>query len=222
MFPFQSSGFSMAVVGPTKAGKTRFCYNLVKYKHIMFTSKPQKVLICYAVYQDIYDKMKDLGNVYFHEGMPTEEYLRDFADGKSNLVILDDLMAQVTQSPVSEKIFCVYAHHWNLTVIYICQNFYRAHSRTISLQLHFICLFSLRRDESQVLTIAKQIFAGRSKFMMTAYYDATKEPYSPLIVDCCPSTRHPYRLRAGVLPGECTYGYVMNTTGTPGPNSVFL
>lgn len=183
---------------------------------------PKKVLVCYTAYQNIYDQMKALGDVYFHEGMPTEEYLREFADGESNAVILDDMMHLVAKNPLSEKLFCIYAHHWNLIVIYISHNVFSNQSRNLSLQLAFICLYQAKRDLFQISVLARQIFAERSKFMMAAYYSATEKPYTPLIVDCCPSTTHPYRLRSGVLPGECSYGYIMNTSGTPGPNSVFL
>lgn len=208
MFPFEACS-PIGIFGPTKSGKTSFCLKLVKHKDKMFTEPPVGFLICYSIWQNLYSEMRKFGYVDFFEGMPSEEILREFAkDNNHRAVILDDMMQNLAKNPTAEKLFCIYAHHMRLSVIYLGQHFFYSHMRTLSLQLHYIVLFKLTRDMSQAMCIFKQIAPRRTNLLMAAYEDSVKTPYSYLVIDCCPSSRHPFVWRNGIFPGEVTYAYL--------------
>ncbi len=163
-----------------------------------------------VIHQPAYEELsRDLPHVRFCEGVP--ENWDELIDPKlRNLSILDDLMTECSKDPQVTKLFTQGSHHRNLSVIYIVQNlFYQSkESRTISLNCHYITLFKNPRDRSQVVHLAKQMYPGQTKFMVEAYADATRQPYSYLFIDLKPNCPEEYRLRSNIFPGESTYAYV--------------
>lgn len=81
-------------------------------------------------------------------------------------------------------------------------------SRTMSLQMHSMVIFRNRRDVGQIQALARQTHAGRSKVLLESFEDATKEPYSYLVVDCSPQCPESLRLRSKVFPSEHTVCYI--------------
>ena len=75
-------------------------------------------------------------------------------------------------------------------------------SRTISLNSHYIIVFKNPRDSLGIATLAKQMFPGRTQYLMDSFHDATKKPFSYLLIDCHPQTPENIRLRTSILPGE--------------------
>jgi len=64
------------------------------------------------------------------------------------------------------------------------------------------------RDASQFANLAKQIYPKTSQFAVEAYKDATREPYSYLLVDLRPEEDDDIRLRTNIFPGETHYVYI--------------
>ena len=83
--------FKWTLVGSSGSGKTNFVLNVIKKAEHLFDQKPDRVIIIYKVFQDIYNDFK----AYF----PTTIYTEDECDfeelTKSNkdrlLFICDDL-----------------------------------------------------------------------------------------------------------------------------------
>jgi hypothetical protein len=75
-------------------------------------------------------------------------------------------------------------------VIFFTQNLFHRnnHVRTTNLNTHYIVLFKNPRDAGQVSTLARQMYPGKSKFVIEAYEDATKEPNGYLLIDLIPET----------------------------------
>ena len=210
MYPFPECT-SIAVSGATMSGKSFWTYRLLREKDSMFTFPPEKVLYCYGIYQPLFDTMeKELPFVIFHQGLPSEDTLKDLSSPSScNLVILDDLMTQVTASSEMESLFVKGVHHLHLSLLYINQNLYckGRHSRTINLNTHILVLMKNPRDVSQLQCLARQAFLGRSGFLLDAYKDATSQAYGYLVLDFSPSGEEEYRVRTKVFPGEDTVVY---------------
>lgn len=177
----------------------------------MFNEPPEKVLYCYAIYQPLYDRMeKELPFVTFLRGLPNEEDLdRHSSESRCNLVVLDDLMDDVTSSQDMERMFVMGMHHRRLSVLYLNQNLYckGKHSRTINLNTHVLVLMKNPRDVSQLQCLARQAFLGKSKFLLEAYKDATSRPYGYLVLDFSPSAEEEYRVRTRIFPDEDTVVY---------------
>jgi len=53
----------------------------------------------------------------------------------------------------------------------------------MSLNAHHMILFKNPRDISQFANLARQMYPKTSQFAVEAYRDATREPYSYLLVD---------------------------------------
>jgi hypothetical protein len=58
----------------------------------------------------------------------------------------------------------------------------------MNLNIHYLVLFKNHRDAYQVSVLVRQTYPGRSKFVVEAYKDATKNPYGYLLIDLRPET----------------------------------
>lgn len=198
--PF-SHPFTAMVSGPTGCGKTQWTLKLIKYASTIIRPPPERIVWCFGVYQKEFEKVD---GVEFHEGIPN---LDTFDGSKKTLLILDDLM-QETDSRVTQ-IFTKLSHHKNVSVVYLTQNlFYGSkHNRTISLNSQYFILYKNARDANQVANLARQMYPGKSAFMVEAFKDATKQPYTYLLIDLRPESDEEVRLRTNIFPGETTYVY---------------
>ena len=202
---------SICIVGPTNSGKSHFTKRLIYEREKMYEREPpKKVLYCYGVYQPLYAEMeRDMGDsICFHEGLPSESYLDQYAGSEHCLVVIDDLMERALDSPLVENIFVQGCHHKGLSAVFISQNLYKQGSkaRTISLNSTYLCLFRNLRDQMQIKTLSVQL--GRGAMFVEAYNDATKEPYGYLFCDFSPHTDDETRFRSNIFPGEDTVVYV--------------
>ena len=67
------------------------------------------------------------------------------------------------------------------------------------------------RDSLGNSTLAKQMFPGRTDYLMESFRDATNRPYGYLVIDCHQLTPENMRLRTNILPGERQIAYVKRT-----------
>lgn len=58
------------------------------------------------------------------------------------------------------------------------------------------------RDATQIGILSKQICPNNSRFIVSAYQDATKRPYSYLLLDFKPETPPSLKLRTDIFPHE--------------------
>ena len=102
------------------------------------------------------------------------------------------------------NLFTKGSHHRNLRVLYIVQNLFHQGkgNRSISLNSHYLVLFKNPRDKLQVLTLAKQMYPGRTDFFLKQYEEAVRRPYAYLLIDLKTTTRDDCRLRTNVLSNQ--------------------
>ena len=92
MFRFFSPTTAM-ITGPTGSGKTKFVFKLLENLNTMFDVPVDKVYYFYGVWQDSFDN-KVIENLEFIQGLPDETQIKQIADSKHNLIIIDDLQMQ--------------------------------------------------------------------------------------------------------------------------------
>lgn len=206
LLPFKPCS-SITISGATQSGKTYFVHKLLKNVKGMFSGESvSQILYCYGIYQDLFDQMQnDIPNFTLHEGLPSKEEIENFnIKQKHSLIVLDDLMHVVGQSPEMELLFTQGCHHRKLSVIFITQNIFQQakFSRTIALNTHYLILFRNLRDASQVSHLGRQLYPGKKQILMDAYNDATRVSYGYLVIDMSPHSEDKYRLRTHILPGE--------------------
>ena len=135
--------------------------------------------------------MVEIDNITFIKGIPEVENINN------SVIILDDLMSQVVDDKNVLNLFTVGSHHRKNSVIFLTQNIYEKgkYARTISLNAHYFVLFKYRRDQEQILHLARQIYPGETKCFKEVFDLATSEKYGFLIVDLKQRSNNLLRLR---------------------------
>lgn len=201
--------FSMIIAGPSGAGKSVRVAQLIKFKERMITPSPKKIYFCYSEWQTLYDS-NEFSGVEFVQGLIDVNNLNKNIE---NLVIIDDLMTLLAQKEglVISEIFTKHSHHKNLSVVLITQNMFERgiHMRNCQLNSHYQMVFKNPRDRQQIGHLARQMFPNNSKFMLSAYIDATAKPYGYLFIDLKQNTDDIMRLRTGIFPNELCYVYLL-------------
>jgi hypothetical protein len=195
--------FTCTVAGPTSSGKTWFVFRLIKHVESMITPPPEKIVYCYGEFQSMF---AEYPTVEFQEGLPSVDQF----DGRQRvLLIIDDLMNEADQNVCN--LFTKLSHHRNVSVVFITQNLFHKNKfvRTMNLNTHYIVMFKNPRDASQVAILARQMYPGKSQFVVEAYEDATKEPHGYLLIDLRPDTDDRYRIRTKIFPDDSRqYAYL--------------
>jgi SpoVK/Ycf46/Vps4 family AAA+-type ATPase len=194
--------FRALIYGVSGSGKTIMTANLIANLKTTVDTDIRKILYCYSEYQKCYDDLLQHGVEFMH-GLPTsEEQLSSFSPSAPGLIVIDDLMGNVSQ--LVSDLFTKYSHHRSISVIYLVQNLFPKdpYSRTISLNSNILVLFANPRDKTQVRILAKQIFPGEGRVLLEAYNQATLRPHGYLIVDLQKDTPANLRLRTNIFPGE--------------------
>jgi GTPase SAR1 family protein len=90
---------NMLICGETHSGKTMLIDRLIRHSQEMFTPPPKGVVVCYKMYQPIYDVWTaKYDNVTCVPGID-EDYLKSFPRDNNKLLIFDDLMKYVWAIP---------------------------------------------------------------------------------------------------------------------------
>ena len=176
--------------------------NLIKYRNTIIKPAPTKIMYCYDTWQESFEKAKlEFPEIEFFEGLPSNY---EFNKNETNLIILDDLMNECSADENVLNLFTKWSHHRNASVIFISQNVFSKgkHSRTISLNSHYMVLFNNPRDRSQISHIGRQMFPGNSKFFEEAFFDATNKPHGYILVDLTQETPEDQRIQSSILPNE--------------------
>lgn len=204
--------FSCILAGPSNSGKSYFVKQLLHYAASHVSHKPDNVVWFYACWQKLYDELScSFPNIRFIEGLPAT-FIDDelFPPDKVNLAVVDDLMESASENSEIEKAFTKYVHHRNLSILYLIQNIFcqGKKSRTINLNTKYMVLFRNPRDKLQVMTLARQMYPGKTRFFLEAFEDATREPYGYLLVDLRANTPEDLRLRSGFFPPALPAVYI--------------
>ena len=179
---------------------------LLYHLNELFHPVPSKVIYCYGEYQKEFDELR---GVDFIEGFPQD--LNELTQGHDQtLLVLDDLMSECSKDQRVSDLFTRGSHHKGISVLYLTQNLFPPGklSRTISLNSHYFIVFKNPRDSLGIATLAKQMFPNRTQYLMDSFQDATKKPFSYLLIDCHPQTPENIRLRTNIFPGERHIVYI--------------
>jgi len=184
--------FTCIVSGPTKAGKTTFVRNLIEKAQSFIDPPPKYIWWFYAEEQNFYEELKH--TVIFIKGAPNITLVREYTH-EQQLVIIDDLMYESN----NDILFTRGCHHWNLSVINIVQNIFHKGLRTSRINADYLVLMKNPSDRLQIKNLAHQLYPHNPKYMVEAYTDATREPFSYLLIDLTQATAEDHRLRANIF-----------------------
>jgi hypothetical protein len=119
-------------------------------------------------------------------------------------------MREASESDNVLDMFTKGSHHKNLSILLLTQNIFSKgkHSRTISLNAHYIILFKNPRDKSQISHLARQMYPKESKFLEEAYFDATQDAHGYIFIDLKQSTPNELRIQTNIFSKSKRYVYV--------------
>ena len=194
---------TIMVSGPTGSGKTKFVERVIVERK--FNVEHNRIFWVYSEWQPAYDNLQRVRqDIVFQKGLGDEnEFYNSLSNLNRNLVILDDQMSAVGNSKTLSRLFTEGSHHRNLSIIYIVQNLFdkgRSH-RTVSLNAQYFVLFKNPRDKGQIASITRQMYPNKVKFLIDSFQDATKEPFSYLLIDMHPKTSEGERVLTHIFKG---------------------
>lgn len=204
-----NKGATHLVVGPSSSGKTFRTIDILKSKNEIIEdgAKIKNIVLCYAVWQDIYQELKDNNIVTkFVNKNPTNaeytELVREHKHTGGSIVILDDFMSEINKDMM--EIVTVTSRHYNVSTFILFQSLFPANklARQISLNVRYIHVGKNPRENAQFLTLARQIYPNNYKFIVEAYCEVTKTPHSFFLLDLTQSCPENLRFRSHYLKHE--------------------
>ena len=193
--------FTMLVVGPSGSGKTIFTHKLLQHRNEIMSKVPARIVWCYSIWQPFYETIRQsIDCVEFNNGIPD----MDIIQSGNLILVVDDLMDSADTASLMSDIFTKYSHHYNISCIFILQNLFPKfqQARTISLNANYIVLMKNTRDKAQIKHLSSQVFPGATSFLIQSFEDATKQPFSYLLLDFKPDTPDSIRVRANIFPTD--------------------
>ena len=186
--------FGCMVVGPSMSGKSYFILNLLRRKKEFFHPCPDRVIYAYGVWQSAFDNVHDIEFVKGVEGLSSV----NFSPNVPSILIIDDLMEELSNNKELSVLFTREMHHKNITVFFLVQNLYKQGKsmRDVALNCQVLVLFKSARDSEQIKVLARQT---GMKHLSQAYHEAIKERYGYLVLNLQPIIPDMLRLQSDVL-----------------------
>ena len=189
--------YTMTIAGPTKCGKTSFVNNLIKNSDWLYESEPNKF---YYFYNSIpptedHDAIHSMVTEFI-EGVPSMEWMEEKYSqfGKNVTVIIDDQDLNLNKDIA--MLFNVGSSHFFANFIFITHNIFgeQKEAREISLNSDYYVLCKQIRDKTQIRRFFSQHHPVNPKAAMAVYNDATRHPFSYLLLDFHQKTQDDFRM----------------------------
>jgi hypothetical protein len=202
--------FNCIISGASGSGKTTLLTKILLGGDEITSVQFDRIVYCYGeVLPETFQIFRENNlNVELGEGLPNDENISPFDPSKNNCLILDDLMRECTESVEICNYFTRTAHHKNISIFYLTQNFYQRgrYSTTITRNSSYIILFSSPNDFGQIKAFAGQRFNPTA--ILDAYKQVIKKPRGYLLIDCTQTTPEKLRLRTNITsPDELVIFY---------------
>ena len=93
------------------------------------------------------------------------------------------------------------AHHRNVSIIILVQNFFNKNLREITLNCQYLCLMKNPRDNSFINYIGRQMNGGQNnKILQEAYKKCCEEKYGHVFIDNSQHQENDLRIRSNIFP----------------------
>lgn len=172
----------MCVVAPSGSGKTNFLVNLIslfsKGKKGTFSTIN---IITRNKDEPLYKWIQTKTNqIVIKEGLSNTPKLDDFDKDKNHLVVWDDLVLSKDLSMVEN--YYIRARKLNVSVIFISQSFFKI-PKIIRNNCSYMVLLKLSGQREVNLILSEFGLGVTKEELMDLYQYATKEKFSPLVID---------------------------------------
>jgi DNA polymerase III delta prime subunit len=197
------------LAGPSQSGKTTLALNLLRGIDEVFLQPECKnnIIYFYNQWQHGFESFKTENTVkeWVNKMPSTEDVLEKtlmYKDFGGSVAIVDDFQQQLSRDTI--ELFTRVSHHANVVIMLLMQNIFCKNPvfREISLNSTYNFLLKNPRDAAQISNYARQFAPGNTDYIVEAFKDATKQPYSYLLFDNHQLTPDILRVRSNVLPHE--------------------
>jgi hypothetical protein len=193
------SPFTSIISGATGTGKSQWIIKLIKNANEMIDPPPQHILYCYSEINNDIINLKKNGVEVFN-GVPTKELI--MSKPKNLLLILDDLTNDINSDFLS-ILFTKGSHHWNVSVMLVCQNLFDKNVKIARINSHIIILMKSPQSLLQIRTLGSQLFPGRVPYFLEAYNDAVQQrEFGYLVINMSPNMSEELRLSTKIFPND--------------------
>jgi hypothetical protein len=175
--------FTMGVYGARGSGKSEFTKQLLLDQEKYLNSPFDKIIWVYKHYQaKLFDPLIEK----FGDRIELINELPNFgtSEKQNTVIVLDDMILEVKDSKeILEQYLS--GRHIGISVISLSQNMFIAGKYRISMDRNtdYMILMNNLKGGSQIATLSYQLNPHNSKFLKSAFKDATIEPYGHLFID---------------------------------------
>ena len=192
--------FSMIVASLSNSGKSTWVCKLVEHSSSLFSEPSKRFFYFYSVWSPTFDNWKDKNLISkFVQGMCTKEWIEENCSEGNCTIILDDQAMNISED--ISKVFAVLSHNYNINFILLAQNIFTKNKnfRDASLTSKYIVLGKNPRDQSSIKYLAQQMMPTQAKLVTEAYFLATSNPYSFLLLDFSQTCPENLRMRGNIF-----------------------
>jgi hypothetical protein len=194
--------FTAILSGPSSCGKTYLVKNILQNVKNLCDPVPERIIWLYKRWQPMYDEIKTTvwPNIELEQGIPLDLEKDSYLDPTvRNMIALDDLMTTASKDPRITDLFTEGSHYRNLSVVVLNQNLYFSKDPTTRRNYHYLFLFKNPVDKQSIMTLAKQMYPGKTQYFLEKFEQATRKPSQFLLVDLKTTTPEHLRLRHDIL-----------------------
>jgi hypothetical protein len=192
---------NIVIQGCSSSGKSILCNKLLLQSGDVFITKPTQIIFCYKTWQNVYKQLQEaIPNITFLSSLPTEDELRSMVEGHSHSIfVVDDMQMEIMNKPFFSDLFTRFSHHFSTSTILLLQNavMNSKYGGNLSKNCHYTFIMKSARDAYSIRSLGLQM--GDYKNLNAAYKEATKKPYSYLLVSTHPNTEDSLRYRSDIF-----------------------
>ena len=201
--------FSLILAGASGSGKTTWLEKFLKVLNKITDGgeKYQKLLWFSGSNQpELFERIRSTfkGTTRVYNTIDKEIYGKIEKDGKNSIIVVDDLMHEMSGNQDIGKLFTKGRSHLNCNVILLWQNVFPKgpEMRNLSINAQHIVIFKNPRDKSQIRFFAQQVAPGKVNKFLDVFNDCTKRSYGYLHCDFSQNTPEEIRYKTNIFPDE--------------------
>ena len=136
----------------------------------------------YKTWQD--ELFKEIAGRFNIEFLDDLRNFEEMGRQENTAIVIDDYFVEAANNNQVLALFSR-GRHLNITIILLSHNlFHRGkYARDMSLNMDYIVIFKNVRDTTQIRHLGQQMYPENKDFLVNAFRDATKEPYTNLVLD---------------------------------------
>ena len=173
--------FSLILSGASGSGKTTWLEHFLrifdkitdgkgKYDKLLWFSRTNQPNLFIRIRSNF------KGTTRVFDSIDNEIYSTSEKEGTNSIIVVDDLMHEMSSNVDIGKLFTKGRSHVNYNVILLWQNVFPKGSemRNLSINAQHIVMFKNPRDKSQIQFFAQQVAPGKVTSFLDVFNDCTK------------------------------------------------